>query len=665
MKSFLYPVIILLSFFVIMGIHSDQRDSYRYFGPPLNTQNVEYNPIISPRNHYLVFQSNRPGGKGGMDIWVSENRSYPNRIKFPEWGSPENFEELNTPSFEGMFSILFGTEDDRPEEIYFTSVASEFRDGYKGLNIYFSERIADSKNWKKPIHLNDINSNFNDRMPAISPNGKVIVFSSDRPGGYGGFDLWIAFRESRSSKWSEPINMGSRINSNFNEIVPNFHWDGETLYFSSDRNNANKKFRFFLSNWSDQNFCRGENFEKVMKPYRFDCWDDVKELGYPFNTQVFSPETSVGTFDRYDPSIPLNDFRNSDNEGISISYDDLWVYYSSNRPGGQGQFDIYRSIMPDDMRKSYDFILNGLVLDGSEQKMIGLDSTLKIFDETNPPKVITSSRIGGDLKPINASDKVKNFETTIKTGKLYRIEVSSPGFIPTEIKVDLRGNIGRNKSRYETIVLEKIKKEIPKPEGILFSVYDKKSGDKITNAKLILFTEKSRKGTEIENINGEFFIKDYPEEDFEILARANGYKDDTFFYKLSQIPEIVGEENKLYLTNLKDIDKIYSTIIYFPTNVDEINSEDRIKLDLFAEYLIKNPTDKIEIGGHTDNVASREYNTKLSQSRADTVRNYLLKKSISGARMTTRAYYYSQPAEDNSTAEGRSLNRRVNFKKLE
>jgi peptidoglycan-associated lipoprotein len=660
---FRFSIFFLLSLSYM--IFSEDRNSHRPFMEPLNTQNVEYNPVISPKGNYLVFQSNRPGGKGGMDIWISENKNFPNRIKFPEWKPPENFQELNSESFEGLFSILFNQENDKPEEVYFTSLKSATRDGYKGLNIYFTDRIEGSKNWKNPIHLNEINSNFNDRMPAISPDGKILIFSSDRPGGVGGFDLWISFRYDRNEKWSEPINLGNRINTSFNEIAPSFHWDGETLYFSSDRSDSEKKFRILRSNWMESDLCRTEGFEKLLLPYRQECWENPAELGFPFNTQFFEPETSVGAFDRYDPKIPLSDYRFSDNEGISISSDDLWVYFASNRPGGLGQFDIYRSPMPDDMRKSYEFIFNGLVLDGSEKLMIGIDSTLKIYEETKPFKVITSSRIGGELKPINKADKVKNFETVLKTGRMYRVEVSSPGFYPTELIVDLRGNIGRGKSRYETIVLEKIKPVQPKVEGIEFAVYDKKTEELIPNSKIKLFTSTIKEGSKLSSENGIYTLINYPEEDFELQAQAEGYKTDTFFYELKEIPDLVGKSNKLFLTNLKDIDKVFATIIYFPTNIAELSTDDKNKLNLLASYMISHPKEILEIGGHTDNVATKEYNIKLSQTRAESVKRYLLAKGIPESRMKIKAYYYSQPAEDNSTEQGRAKNRRVNFKKVE
>ncbi|NUM40716.1 MAG: PD40 domain-containing protein, partial [Leptospiraceae bacterium] len=380
------------------------------FGPPLNTGNVEYNPVISPNGRYIVFQSNRPGGQGGMDIWISENKNFRDRTGDAEWTLPRNFTELNTDHFEGMFSIHFGT-DGKPDEIFFTSeyIAGK-REGYPGLNIYYTKKNPRNEKWYSPIHLNEINSNFEDKMPTISPDGNSLIFVSNRPGGFGGFDLWKSVRDKETGVWSKPKNLGSPINSPSDEIMPSYHYDGNTLYFSSNVRDENNKFNLYGSDLVKNHF------------------EEIYSLGKPFNSK-------------------------DDDEGISLTHDGNWAYFSSNRLSGEGQFDIYRTQVPEDMRRSYPFELSGLVLDGSEPIMIGIESTLKIYDESRPVKIVTSKRIGGDL---TKSDN-KNFETNLSTGKFYRIEVSAPGFHPTELTLDLRGNIGQGKKHYLRIILQPIK----------------------------------------------------------------------------------------------------------------------------------------------------------------------------------------------------------------
>ena len=645
------------------------------FYGPLNTQNVEYNPIISPTGRYLVFQSNRPGGEGGMDIWVSENASYPDRMKTPVWEAPKNFRELNTPNFEGMFSVLFN-EEEKPYELYFTSSRYEDprdrkknRDGYDGLNIYYTRINPRTGLWSLPVHLNEINSNFEDKMPAISPDGCNMVFSSNRPGGRGGYDLWISKRnpitkleekEIQRDKptlvcsdgvWQKPIPMGSVINSANDEISPYYHWDGSRIYFSSNRDDKHNKFSFHFS-----------EFDEVTNQFQ-----KPSLLGVPFNTKQEISGNSTGfPFDTPADYSTYSLWEESDNEGISVTFDDLWFYYASNRPGGEGQFDIYRSQVPEDLRKSYEFIFRGLVLDGSEALMIGLDATLKIYDEKKPIQIITSKRIGGDLNGENE----ENFKTTIKTGKLYRVEVSSPGFQPTELLLDLRGNVGKNKEQYSRIVLlpiRPVKDERPDKtiKGIKFVVKDKKTDLLIPNAELIYFDDVTRKGKILVSKDNAFALNPIPTIGFEILAKAKGYKEDTFIFPLTKIPEIESKETVLYLRNLNDYDSLYNTIIYFPFNERTISDEDKKKLDLLADFLIRNKNEIIEIGGHTDNVGNKEYNIALSEDRALAVYRYLREKGVAKEKMKIQAYYYSQPMTENETEEGRAKNRRVNFKKIE
>lgn len=644
------------------------------FVQPLNTQNVEYNPIISPSGKYLVFQSNRPGGEGGMDIWISENQSYPDRMKLPVWSTPKNFRELNSSNFEGMFSILFD-QSEKPYELYFTSVRDttqsdpkKIREGYDGLNIFSTKINPRTGLWSLPTHLNEINSQFEDKMPAISPDGCSMVFSSDRPGGFGGFDLWMSRRkpttvslnnsgpdkpriECQDGIWQKPISLGSTINSSEDEISPSFHWDGQRIYFSSNRLDKNKKFSFYYSEYNPS--------ENKFSPPNL--------LGSPFNTkQGLSADSTGYPFDTPADYSTYSLWEESDNEGISVSFDDLWFYFSSNRPGGEGQFDIYRTMVPEDLRRSYEFIFRGLVLDGSEEIMIGLDSTLKIYDDLKPIQVITSKRIGGDL----TKSDMENFRTTIKTGKLYRVEVSSPGFHPTEILVDLRGNIGKEKEQYSRIVLlpiRPVKDDRPDKTiaGIRFVVKDKKTNLVVPNAQVIYFDDLTRKGKNIESKDSKFEIKDKPNLDFEILAKAKGYKDETFLFEKSKISDLEGKETILYLRNINDFDNVYNTIIYFPFNERVLSDDDKLKLDLLAKFLIQNKNEKVEIGGHTDNVGNKDYNVSLSEDRALAVYQYLRVKMVPKEQMKVQAYYYSQPMAENETEEGRAKNRRVNFRKID
>ncbi len=647
------------------------------FYAPLNTQNVEYNPIISPTGKYLVFQSNRPGGEGGMDIWVSENKSDPDRMKPPVWDSPKNFRELNTANFEGMFSVLFD-ETEKPYELYFTSVRYEDardrkknREGYDGLNIYYTKINPRTGLWSLPIHLNEVNTNFEDKMPSISPDGCNLIFSSNRPGGQGGYDLWISKRIPLSKQdvsseevgkdkptilcrdgvWQKPIALGSVINSQEDEISPYYHWDGNRIYFSSNREDKHKKFSFYFS---EKNLT-SELFEKPSL------------MGAPFNTKKSLSSDSTGyPFDTPSDYSTYSLWEESDNEGISVTYDDLWFYFASNRPGGEGQFDILRTAVPEDLRKSYDFIFRGLVLDGSEAIMIGLDATLKIYDETKPIQVITSKRIGGDLSDENH----ENFRTTIKTGRFYRVEISSPGFYPTELLLDLRGNVGKNKDRYSRVVLlpiKPVKEERPDKtiKGIKFVVKDKKTDLIIPNAELYYFDDVNRKGKIITSKDNSFVLNPVPKIDFEILAKAKGYKEDTFLYPLTKIEELNGKETILYLRNLNDFNSLYNTIIFFPFNERTISDDDKKKLDLLAEFLIRNKNEILEIGGHTDNVGNQEYNIQLSEDRAMSVYQYLRQKGVAKEKMKIQAYHYSQPMAENETEDGRAKNRRVNFKKLD
>jgi flagellar motor protein MotB len=103
----------------------------------------------------------------------------------------------------------------------------------------------------------------------------------------------------------------------------------------------------------------------------------------------------------------------------------------------------------------------------------------------------------------------------------------------------------------------------------------------------------------------------------------------------------------------------------FETGKAELKPESYTVLDELVAYLVRKEDERIELGGHTDNVGTAKNNLILSEARANTVRAYVIMKGIDPLRVTAKGYGFSVPIADNSTAEGRALNRRTEVKILE
>ena len=164
--------------------------------------------------------------------------------------------------------------------------------------------------------------------------------------------------------------------------------------------------------------------------------------------------------------------------------------------------------------------------------------------------------------------------------------------------------------------------------------------------------------------NEKFILEKRPDKSFELLGKASGYQDETLIIKEGDYNSSGSITIEIFLRKIKDFEKIYSTVVYYEFNEYKLTTEQIKILDKIAAYLKLNALDSIEVGGHTDNVASKDFNLKLSEKRAELVKEYFVSKGIDAKRITTKAYWYSQPEADNNTEEGRAKNRRVNFRKL-
>ncbi|MBI4521182.1 MAG: PD40 domain-containing protein [Gemmatimonadetes bacterium] len=198
-------------------------------GPTINTSGTEGAPHLSRDGHQLFFASSRPGGFGSNDIWVSR-RSDP-RDDFG-WEPPANLgPQVNSSEFDAGPTV-------RHPELYFTSDRAS---PGGGLDVYLSlvgpglNVVAPGAAFGPAVLVAELSSTGNDLRPSLRFDGLEIFLSSNRAGTVGADDIWVSTRRSDAEAWSTPINVGTPINSEFVEAQPAISADGTELYFASNR----------------------------------------------------------------------------------------------------------------------------------------------------------------------------------------------------------------------------------------------------------------------------------------------------------------------------------------------------------------------------------------------------------------------------------------------
>jgi hypothetical protein len=177
-------------------------------------------PSISPDGLSLYFHSNRAGGYGRNDIYITTRAT-----KNDPWGPPVNLgPEVNSSvSDPGAWITGDGLE------LYFHSWRPG---GYGGSDMWMTRRATQTEPWAQALNVGfEVNSATSDYWPCVSPDGLVLFFTSDRPGPYGQFDLWLTRRPGLSHSWQAPANLGAKVNSPAGESTPRMSPDGSTLYF--------------------------------------------------------------------------------------------------------------------------------------------------------------------------------------------------------------------------------------------------------------------------------------------------------------------------------------------------------------------------------------------------------------------------------------------------
>jgi len=200
-------------------------------GAPVNSSADDFCPTVSRDGDTFFFVSTRSGGCGGSDIYTA-------RRHHTEFVDLRDLDcELNSPADEaspfplapsGAGPVLFFSST-RPGG--FSEEAPGAVAGDSDLYVAASHAGA----FRNPSLVPGVNSEANDGQPNVGRDGLEIFFFSTRPGGFGTADLYVATRDRTSATWSAPLNLGPDVNSAFAETRPSLSWDGTTLYFGSTR----------------------------------------------------------------------------------------------------------------------------------------------------------------------------------------------------------------------------------------------------------------------------------------------------------------------------------------------------------------------------------------------------------------------------------------------
>lgn len=206
------------------------------WGPPMNlgatvnTAAIENVPAFSTDGHWMFFNSDRSGGSGLNDLWVSYRQNIHDDFG---WEMPVNLgPQVNSPALDAGAAFFDGDRDDDGDDLLFFG---SNRPGGPGLgDLYESSRNSDGS-FGPPRLLPELSSPFLEQRPSIRRNGREMFLVSNRPGGAGGSDLWVSTRDTLFQVWAAPENLGPIVNGPFNDFTPYIAERGRALYFASNR----------------------------------------------------------------------------------------------------------------------------------------------------------------------------------------------------------------------------------------------------------------------------------------------------------------------------------------------------------------------------------------------------------------------------------------------
>lgn len=409
-------------------------------GSAINSEEEDYAPVFNADETELVFTTRRRDGNTHENV-AEDNKPYEDVFvaykNGDKWSSAKNigppiatkFHE-STSALSADGNTLFIRKDDNEGDIF------------------ISEKGSDGK-WSDPKPLPGVvNSTFREASVSITEDGKVLYFASDRPGGFGGSDIYVCTKDSKG-EWTRVKNLGPTVNTEFEEDAPFISYDGKTLYFSSTGHKGMGGF---------------DIFKTTVKDAKNNEWTEPENIGYPINT-------------------PDNDIY------FTSSKDGKRWFYSSVREDGLGYEDIYvitpaeqvvkknpepvKELPKEEPKKEEPVVVKETPKDPPIEQpkeepkketfktLQPIKFVVKVVDvESNGPlDAKVRMQAVKDKTVVGAVDKgegVIEFTINSKTPKDYRISVEKDGYIFQNINMKIEGMKTEERVIERTIAMRKI-----------------------------------------------------------------------------------------------------------------------------------------------------------------------------------------------------------------
>jgi hypothetical protein len=197
-------------------------------GPAVNSAFDETGPGLSVDGHLLFFRSTRPGGAGLGDVYLSKRANPKDDFG---WEDPVGLgPDVNTPGAEAGAEYLQSAEDGAGN-LYFNRAPPGGT-----ADLYYAAITRDGETHGSAVLISELSDPvFTDQGPTLRSDGREVFFFSTRPSGVGGADIWTSTRRSVHDAWDPPVNVGALLNSAASEQQPSLSAGGLVLLFASNR----------------------------------------------------------------------------------------------------------------------------------------------------------------------------------------------------------------------------------------------------------------------------------------------------------------------------------------------------------------------------------------------------------------------------------------------